>query len=375
MNAGATRCIILLLLAAGCAAPTRPAAVPIFFPPAPELPRIQYLTSFSGLRDIEKQSAFDRFIVGEKPDLRVDKPYGVAVHEGKIYVCDSNSTVAVFDFEHGTFGVLKGAAGRGALRQPLNITIDGEGNKYVSDPVRGQVVVFDRNDEYANAYGTSGAWQPIDAAPYEDRLYVVDRSKRRIAVLDRESGELVRTIGDRGDPAELLDRPTNLAFDREGYLYVTDVGRFQVVKYDRDGHFQAAFGKPGDNLGHFARPRGIALDRSGRLYAVDASFNNVQIFNPAGRLLMFFGEGGDRPGAFLLPAKVTLDYDNLKYFQRFVDPSFEPEYLIVVTSQFGKHRVNVFAFGHEKEKKYPSDAELLQQIEERWRREHGKAPQ
>ncbi len=363
-----------LVLLAGCSTPVHKALhAPIFFPSAPELPRVQYLRSYTGLRDIEEQSAFNRFVVGEKQDVRLDKPYGVAIYDGKIYVCDTNATVAVLDLERKTFGYLKGAVGPGKLSQPINISITPDGTKYVADPVRGQVVVFDKNDEYVKAYGAPGAWRPVDAVAFEDRVYVADPDNGLVKVFDKQSGEMIKTIGDKGEPSERLDRPTNLAFDHEGYLYVTDIGRFQVVKFDRDGHFKRAFGAPGDNFGHFARPKGIALDRDDNLYAVDASFNNVQIFNKQGRLLMFFGHGGDKPGDFLLPAQVTIDYDNLKYFEPYVDPGFEMKYLILVTSQFGDHRVNVFAFGQAKGKHYPTDAELMKQIEELRQKEREKA--
>jgi len=353
---------------AGCATAVKK-PVSSFFPPPPGLPRIQYLTSFSGLKDIEEQSAFNRFVVGEKQDVQVDKPYGLALYDGQIYVCDTNSTVMIFDLKKRKFRVLRGAVGAGKLSQPINISIDRDGTKYVTDPVRGQIVAFDRDDEFLQAYGAPGAWRPVDAVPYEDRLYVADVANGLVKVFDRQSGALLKTIGDKGDPSERLDRPTNLAFDAEGYLYVTDVGRFQVVKFDRDGHFQKTFGRPGDNLGHFARPKGIAVDHDGRLYAVDASFNNVQIFNKEGRLLMFFGNEADKPGSLLLPAKVAIDYDNLSYFQPYVAPNFQVEYLVLVTSQFGDHRINVYGYGQEKGKRYPTDAELLKLIEDRRRQE------
>ncbi len=365
----AAACAAVMLLAAACAAPARKKEAAVYFPPSPELPRIQYLRSFSGLKDIEEQSSFDRFVVGEKQDIKLDKPYGVAIYDGKIYVCDTNMTVFVFDLKNRSMKPLQGATGPGRLVQPINISIEPDGTKYVADPVRGQVVVFDRNDDYVKAYGTPGGWRPVDAVGFEDRLYVADAANGMVKVFDKKTGEQIKTIGDKGDTAERLDRPTNLAFDAEGYLYVTDVGRFQVVKFDRDGHFKTTFGKAGDNLGHFARPKGIALDRDGRLYAVDASFNNVQIFNRDGRLLMFVGESGDKPGAFVLPAKVVVDYDNVKYFQDDFQAGFQPDYLVLVTSQFGPRLVSVLAYGKEKGKKYPTDEELLKQIDERRKKE------
>jgi hypothetical protein len=350
-------CGTVILLATACSAPRRPLPPPTFFPGPPDPPRIQYLTAFSSLKDVEQQSAFNRFVVGEKPDVKLDKPYGVAVFDGKIYVCDTNTGIVLFDLKHKSFGPLKGAVGPGQLTQPVNISIESDGTKYVADPVRGQVVAFDRNDDYLKAYGSPGAWRPVDAVPFADRLYVADRGNGLVKVFDKQSGDLIKNIGDR------LDRTTNLAFDGEGDLYVTDVGRFQVVRFDRDGHFKGTIGEPGDGLGHFARPKGIAVDREGHLYAVDAAFNNVQIFNKQGRLLMFFGESGDKPGGLLLPAKITIDYDNLPYFQQFVQPGFEPEYLVFVISQFGPRSVNVFAYGKQKGQTYPSDTELLKTIQ------------
>ncbi len=362
---------VVILLASGCSAPIRKVEVPVFFPSPPAPPRIQFLTAFSGSKDIETQSAFDRFIVGEKENLRVDKPYGVASFEGKIYVCDTNLTVEVFDLKKGTFGRLEGAVGPGTLRQPINISIDSDGNKYVADPVRAQIVQFDRNDGYVQAFGLDDPWRPVDVAPHGDRLYVADMEKGLVRVLDKSSGALIKSIGDRGDPSERLDRPTNLAFDSNGNLYVTDIGRFQVVRFDRDGHFKSTVGRPGDNLGHFARPKGIALDRENRLYVVDSSFNNIQIFNEAGRLLMFFGASGDRPGGMRLPAAVAVDYDNVDYFRQYAAPGFEIEYLLLVTSQFGERRVNVFGFGKQEGQHYPTDEEIEKEIEARRRKEAG----
>lgn len=360
---------LLVLMTSACATPPVKREPAVYFPPPPSLPRLQYLTAFNGLKDIEEQSGFNRFVVGEKLNLELDKPYGVAMYDGKIYVCDTNTTVIVLDLEKKLFSSMAGAVGPGRLTQPVNISIEADGTKYVSDPVRGQVVVFDRSDAYLRAIGEPGSWKPVDAVPFGDRLYVADNANGLVKVFDKASGELLKTIGDKGDPADRLDRPTNLSFDPQGDLYVTDIGRFQVVKFDRDGHFLSTIGKVGDTPGHFARPKGTAIDREGRLYAVDAAFNNVQIFSPEGRLLMFFGDAGLGPGGLMLPAKVAIDDQNVAYFRTYAAPEFEIEYLVLVTSQFGERKLSVYGYGREKGKHYPTEDELRQQIDERRRKE------
>jgi hypothetical protein len=189
----------IVLTLAGCASAPKKKEPTIFFPPAPELPRLQYLTSFSGLKDVEKQSSFNKFVVGEKQNLRLDKPYGVAIYDGKIYVCDTNQTVVILDLKRKAYSALPDALkGPGKLSQPVNISIDPDGTKYVSDPERGQVVVFDKNDAYIKAYGIPGDWRPVDAVSFGDRLYVADISKGLIKVFSKASGEIVKTIGDKG---------------------------------------------------------------------------------------------------------------------------------------------------------------------------------
>lgn len=353
---------VLIAALVGCATPPKKQEAAVFFPPAPDPPRIQYLTSFSGQKDIEEESGFRKFIFGETAAQKLDKPYGVAIFDGKIYVCDTNQTVFVFDLRSRTFDTLKGAKGKGRLVQPLNISIEADGTKYVADPVRGQVIAFDRNDEYLKAYGTPGTWKPVDAVALAGWLYVADIQNGIVQVFDKKTGEIVRIIGNKGDPGQRLNLPTNLAFDRAGLLYVSDVGRFQIVTYDRDGEFAGVIGKLGNNPGHFARPRGIGLDREDRLYAVDASFNNVQIFNRQGRLLLFFGGGEQGPGSLMLPAKVAVDYENLEFFRKYAGPDFELEYLLIVTSQFGERLVNVFGYGKEKGATYPTDNDLRRQL-------------
>ena len=201
---------LLVLMTTACATQPVKREPAVYFPPAPALPRLQFLTAFNGLKDIEEQSGFNRFVVGEKLNLELDKPYGVAIHDGKIYVCDTNTTVIVLDLEKKLFSSMAGAVGPGRLTQPVNISIEPDGTKYVSDPVRGQVVVFDRDDAYLRAIGEPGSWKPVDAVPYGDRLYVADNANGLVKVfdkLDRRVAEDDRRQGRPGRPARPADQP------------------------------------------------------------------------------------------------------------------------------------------------------------------------
>ena len=59
---------------------------------------------------------------------------------------------------------------------------------------------------------------------------------------------------------------------------------------------------------------------------------------------MHFGGPYNGHGDMWLPAKVVIDYDNLAYFQKYVDPRFHLIYLILVTNQYGPDKLSVYGF-------------------------------
>jgi len=81
------------------------------------------------------------------------------------------------------------------------------------------------------------------------------------------------------------------------------------------------------------------------MYVVDAAFENVQIFDREGRLLLFFGGPGEGPENINLPAAVVVDYESAPLFQKYADPKFKVEYIVLVASQYGNSKLNVFGFG------------------------------
>lgn len=334
----------------GCATTSekKVARAAVFYPPLPNPPRIQYLATFSGPDDISAaRSAWLDFLIGKDTGATeaIKRPYGVAVHAGRIYVADSRGGgYAVFDLQRRRFEFVQGSGG-GKLPKPINIRIDADGNKYVTDTGRDQIIVFDKDDRYVRAYGASGDFKPVDTAVFGDRLYVTDLKNQQVQVLDKATGKLLFKIGKPGSKEGEFVFPTNLAIGPDQHLYVTDTGNFRIEKFTLDGKFVRSFGSVGSGFGQFARPKGVALDREGRLYVVDAAFQNIQVLSPEGKLLMFFGSAGDDPESMNLPTQVVIDYDNIQYFQPYADPKFKLEYVILVANQYGASKVNAYGYG------------------------------
>jgi hypothetical protein len=342
---------------AGCKAvqPPPPPPRPVFYPFPPDPPRVQYLTAINTARDVitsTRKWKFLDFIAGPAPDplmttqAALTKPYGVAVWQGKIYVCDySQHAVKVLDLAHNKFYILGGDTP--PTTAPTNLCIAADGYKYILESMPGLIQVFDAQDNYAGTFKVKEG-RPAGAAAVGDELFVTDLTHDRILVLDRKSGKLIRTFGGKGqEPGQLL-MPNAVTADAEGNLYVSDQMNFRFQKLDLHGKSLLSVGGAGDTYGKFARPRGIGVgpDPDDVIYVVESVYNVVQMFNQQGDVLMFFGNFQGAPGFLLLPASIAVDKSCLKYFAKYVDPRFEAEYLLFVTSQVGMARLGVYAFGH-----------------------------
>lgn len=346
--------VALIGLAAGCATQNKPVKTEYFFPPPPDEPRLQFLTSFASERQFHgsEEKTFMNYLTGTQPvEKDLSKPYGAAVGDKRIYICDTElGAVVVADLPTRHFGVID-AQGEGALKMPLNLAVDNDGTCYVADAGREQVVVFDDKGNYLSTIGKQGEMKPRDVAVDANRIYIADLQKHDVHVLDKTTRNLLFDIPsaeDRTNKMHALFTPTNLALDSKGNIYVSDSGAFHVQVYDAKGKFVRSVGEMGDSFGQFARVKGIAVDRENRLYAVDAMSQVTQIFNEQGKLLTWFGEPVADKRIQNLPAKIVVDYDDVPFFQQFADPNFQVEHLVIVINQLGPHKVSVYGFGHKK---------------------------
>ncbi|MCX5684329.1 MAG: 6-bladed beta-propeller [Planctomycetota bacterium] len=234
------------------------------------------------------------------------------------------------------------------VKRPANIVIDSDGTKYVADVGKRRVLVFDAQDKFVRDLGDPEKCSPISVAVRGDELFVADALGGKVEVWTKD-GQLKRTISAKGTgPAQLL-HPSGIAFNSEGHLFVVDQELGTVKEFDAEGKFVKAIGSPGDRPGFFARPKGIAIDSHNLIYVADAQWDKVQIFSPEGQLLLFFGEPGVKSYGLITPTGLAIDATSLDLFRKYAAPNFEPEYLLVVTNQFGENKIVFFAFGHPKE--------------------------
>lgn len=348
-------CIIVTAAITGCATQTAKSKGPVFFPPPPDLPRVQFLTSFSGSEDlVEKNSSTLLWLVGkedEQKNISIYKPYGVTVNKGKIYVCDLGGRIIVIEPDKKSFTFLDGKKLKG-MKKPLNVVFDAADNMYIADAGRKMVLAYDANGGLLREIGRDLMLKPGDVAVDEEFVYLLDMAANDIKLFDRKTGELSRSIGKNEENKVILALPTSMTLDPHGAIYVSNITSANVVKLDKDGHFLSSFGKLGDSFGDFARPKGIAIGPEGSIYVVDNGMQLVNIFSKTGQLFIPFGAPGLATGSLNLPVGIAVTKEMIPFFKQYADPSFEIETLVFVTNQFGNAKVSVYGVGLQKGANY-----------------------
>lgn len=247
----------------------------------------------------------------------VKAPMGVAVSPSgdRIYVTETGADrlTRVFDNTGAEVGTFSPPKTDPATRVPVYIALDPiDGDVYVSDRPSGSIFVYDKDGRYRRQFEPTtklDLFAPLGLAfDRQGNLYVSDVGGpiHRVVVFDR-TGALIRTIGDKGQ----FNFPNGLAVDDRGNLFVANSNDGQVLVIDGTGRQIGAIPR-GQANGELGLPRGTAIDDGRRLYVADSTGQALQVYSldDATSLPKYYGTVGSEgagDGQFEYPNGVATD--------------------------------------------------------------------
>lgn len=187
------------------------------------------------------------------------------------------------------------------LKGPKSVFVDREhGEIYVTDPARGETLVFDAEGAPVFSFGGRPAeFAPLDVAVKGGRIYLTFENKPYIGVFSLR-GEPVKTIS----PKEGKFVPGRMDMDEEGNIYVINTAEDKCLVLDKDDNF---IGSIGEGLKSLA---GVAAG-GGRVYLITPFFKGrvIHVYTAKGEHLMSFQAIEDRGGTLGLPVSGKADKD------------------------------------------------------------------
>lgn len=247
----------------------------------------------------------------------------------------------------GLAGFADGVGAAARFRDPAGVAVDAAGNLYVADQGNHTIRKIMAGGAVTTLAGLAGRFGTDDgtgaaarfrspaglAVDRAGNVFVADTSNQTIRKITA-AGEVTTAAGIPGMGGSLdgttatasFRRPSAIAVDRAGNLFVVDHDNETIREIAIDGKVTTVAGTPGD-LGHadgvgpaaqFAFPSGIAVDDAGALYVADNANNTIRkivgrtVTTLAGRAL----ERGSDDGAmarFASPAGIAVDAAGVVY--------------------------------------------------------------
>jgi DNA-binding beta-propeller fold protein YncE len=151
------------------------------------------------------------------------------------------------------------------------VRIDPQDNIWVVDQMSNMVIKFDPTGQVQMLLGRKAESERVPA-PEPGTAPAAGRGGRGRGGLPGA-----------GAQSDIFQRPTDVAWDSSGNIYVADgLGNARVAKFDKDGKFVKSWGSRGEGQGQFNMVHGIAIDAQDNVYVADAGNQRIQVFDHDG---------------------------------------------------------------------------------------------
>ncbi len=196
-----------------------------------------------------------------------------------------------------------------------------------------QLFEFNPQGEYVREHGKglySWAFAHGLKIDVNDNIWTVDKGSNMVIRMDPEgrvvwvfgrkaesSSEQARPIERSTPPLPPQDgrfrEPTDVAFDSQGNIYITDgYINSRVAKYDMNGDWVKSWGEPGSEPGQLRTPHSIAIDKDDNIYVGDRSNSRIQVFDTDGNFQRLFSVATPiRPGSKAVNGSTPTDLTNV----------------------------------------------------------------
>jgi len=178
-----------------------------------------------------------------------------------------------------------------SLREVADVEVDGEDNVYVFNRGAHPMIVFDKDGKFLKSWGENLFTRAhgVTLGP-DGNLWCVDDKDHTVRKCTLD-GKVLLTIGAPNKPAPYqsgkpFNRPTKVAFDADGDLYISDgYGNARVHRYTEKGEYRGSWGEYGTDPGQFNLVHSVCTDAKGKVYIADRENHRVQIFDPEGKYI------------------------------------------------------------------------------------------
>jgi DNA-binding beta-propeller fold protein YncE len=158
------------------------------------------------------------------------------------------------------------------------VRIDPQDNIWVVDQMASMVMKFDPSGQIQLLLGRKSESERLPTAP------AAAPGGRGAGFNPPPAGRGGRGgLPGAGQQSDVFQRPTDVAWDAAGNIYVADgYGNSRVAKFDKNGKFVKSWGSRGTENGQFNIVHGIAIDAQGNVYVADTGNKRIQVFDGEG---------------------------------------------------------------------------------------------